>query len=324
MTRSCIFAKSEKLNFKASGIFATETATDFVVNCLHKIGFTNVVNDKTKKDFYMIKKEKAKDILIPLFYAMSINNLVKSFINRPRPFVQSDTIKCRDESILLKDQDGSLIYENGKYCIHPKTSSTSFPSGHSQNASSLYFSTASTFSKKWPYIIAGILSVFIMISRMALGVHFLTDVLAGFLIGLIIFLLYGLFKRRVKNEYLFHFIYLAILLTITLLEPLWTDQSRDQFTTTGTMIGAILGLFIESKYIDLNPSKSIFKNILRLLFALAIVIIFKIGLKYSYSWAFKEGTYISNIFDMIRYFLTLFGALCIAPYFIKKIKFLND
>lgn len=45
-------AKSEKLNFKASGTFATELATDFVADCLRKIGFTNVVNDKTKKDFY--------------------------------------------------------------------------------------------------------------------------------------------------------------------------------------------------------------------------------------------------------------------------------
>ena len=45
-------AKSENLNFKAHGAFATELATDFVVDCLHKIGFTNVINDKEKNDFY--------------------------------------------------------------------------------------------------------------------------------------------------------------------------------------------------------------------------------------------------------------------------------
>ena len=45
-------ARSEKLNFKASCTFATESGTDFVADCLRKIGFTNVVNDKTKKDFY--------------------------------------------------------------------------------------------------------------------------------------------------------------------------------------------------------------------------------------------------------------------------------
>lgn len=45
-------AKSEQLKFSAYGTFATELATDFVADCLRKIGFTDVCNDKTKKDFY--------------------------------------------------------------------------------------------------------------------------------------------------------------------------------------------------------------------------------------------------------------------------------
>lgn len=44
--------KSEKLYFSAYKPFATEQATDFVVNCMQKIGFTNVQNDETKNDFF--------------------------------------------------------------------------------------------------------------------------------------------------------------------------------------------------------------------------------------------------------------------------------
>ena len=45
-------AKSEVLKFKAYGTYATECATDFAADCLRKIGFTDVFNDKTKKNFY--------------------------------------------------------------------------------------------------------------------------------------------------------------------------------------------------------------------------------------------------------------------------------
>jgi hypothetical protein len=45
-------AKSEKLSFTAYKPFATEQSTDFVADCLRKIGFTDVLNDKGKKDFF--------------------------------------------------------------------------------------------------------------------------------------------------------------------------------------------------------------------------------------------------------------------------------
>jgi hypothetical protein len=44
--------KKEDLSFQPRKEYAGEQATDFVVGCLHQIGFTDVCNDKTKKDFY--------------------------------------------------------------------------------------------------------------------------------------------------------------------------------------------------------------------------------------------------------------------------------
>lgn len=44
--------KTEVLSFQPRKEYAGEQATDVVVNYLHQIGFTNVYNDKTKKDFY--------------------------------------------------------------------------------------------------------------------------------------------------------------------------------------------------------------------------------------------------------------------------------
>lgn len=45
--------KSERLYFAPHRPFATEQATDFVKDCMQKIGFTDVKNDKTKNDFFL-------------------------------------------------------------------------------------------------------------------------------------------------------------------------------------------------------------------------------------------------------------------------------
>ena len=45
-------AKTVRLSFKPHKIFATEQSTDFVVDCLRKMGFSDINNDKTKEDFF--------------------------------------------------------------------------------------------------------------------------------------------------------------------------------------------------------------------------------------------------------------------------------
>lgn len=45
-------AKSETLSFKLYKMYATEQSTDFAADCLRKIGFTNVSNDKEKNNFF--------------------------------------------------------------------------------------------------------------------------------------------------------------------------------------------------------------------------------------------------------------------------------
>ena len=44
--------KKEELSFLAHKEYASEQATDFVAGALRQIGFTDVRNDKAKKDFY--------------------------------------------------------------------------------------------------------------------------------------------------------------------------------------------------------------------------------------------------------------------------------
>ncbi len=67
----------------------------------------------------------------------------------------------------------------------------SFPSGAAQNAVLIPLIFINHFkNKKWPIIVGICYFFFISLSRMYLGVHFLSDILVGWLIGFLLFLIY--------------------------------------------------------------------------------------------------------------------------------------
>jgi hypothetical protein len=80
-----------------------------------------------------------------------------------------------------------------------------FPSGHTSNAAVFWGSIYFFFKKTWVRFLAVIMILFIPLSRMYLGRHFLADVLGGYLIGFLIFL--GFYKFVYMNEGLKYFLY---------------------------------------------------------------------------------------------------------------------
>lgn len=71
-----------------------------------------------------------------------------------------------------------------------KETSFGIPSGHSLNAMALWGYFISVAKNKWIRIIFISVIFFIGLSRLYLGVHFITDVLVGWLIGFLILLVY--------------------------------------------------------------------------------------------------------------------------------------
>lgn len=112
-------------------------------------------------------------VIVGLLCSLVINDyILKPLINRPRPF-----------NLDLDFWKASYTYPD----LVPKPSSVSFPSGHT--SSSFAAATALiTSRKKRIWIPSLVLAFLIAISRIYVHVHYCTDVLAGFVVGVI----YGL------------------------------------------------------------------------------------------------------------------------------------
>lgn len=119
--------------------------------------------------FFLLKKKwYGLYINFALILSTVVNNIIKVIIGRPRPSINP------------------LVVEN----------SYSFPSGHMMASTMMYglliyFILKSNMSKKTKYILVlslAILTTLIGISRIYLGVHYFSDILAGFILSLTLLL----------------------------------------------------------------------------------------------------------------------------------------
>ncbi|MCM3003443.1 phosphatase PAP2 family protein [Priestia koreensis] len=129
--------------------------------------------------YLLVKKQNHAASLLAIIYIMSrvLNWIVKELVHRPRPTVEH------------------LV----------AASSYSFPSGHAMNSMSffgfilvliLYYQKRSV-GRALACILLGIIIFLIGLSRIYVGVHFFTDVLAGFALG---FTLVTVFKILLKKK----------------------------------------------------------------------------------------------------------------------------
>jgi undecaprenyl-diphosphatase len=126
--------------------------------------------------YWCVDEKKGLHLYITVLITLWINLSFKFLLDQPRPFFEG------------YDPSVGIISErlNG------------LPSGHAQITLVMFFIFASWIKKKWAYVCAALLCFLIGFSRIYLGVHFPTDVAAGWLLGGVI--LCGYFLLRDKIE----------------------------------------------------------------------------------------------------------------------------
>lgn len=117
-----------------------------------------------------------------------------------------------------------------------------FPSGHAQLAATTWPMLASIVRRRWFTALAVLLIVLIGLSRLFMGVHYPQDVLAGWAIGLIIYLLHVVLVKPVDGwvarQSLAVHLALAVVIPIVLTVLMPVEETT---TSTGAMLGMGIG-----------------------------------------------------------------------------------
>jgi len=247
---------------------------------------------------FCYKKESGKHCGFTMVAASMWFPMIKNIVLRIRPYMaHPEQIKAL--TVAEADADPMDVIQQGY----------SFPSGHSANAAAMYGSIAREIRKKWMWWLAVIVPLLIGISRFVVGVHYPTDVLAGWLVGLAALGFSVLLEKKVKKEWMRS----AILLAVTVPGIFWCT-SRDYFTSLGLLIGMVTVFPYEKKYVNFQDTKNVWAMILRVIGAFAVYAVMNTVLKLPFNkeWL-NGGTLGANLVRSARYGIMLFVLVGVYP-----------
>ena len=249
--------------------------------------------------YWGLNKEFGKYVGLNVLMANVWNPMIKNVVMRLRPyFVPGYNVK------LLR-----LIDENAD-AMDVAAQGYSFPSGHSANAVTVYGSLAVHEKKrKLLWVLAVALPLLVGFSRVYVGAHFPTDVLGGWLLGVIIVALVPWLRRVIQKRWLFY----AVLL-LTSLPGFFFCVSNDYFSSFGMLLGFILAEPFEEKFVKFENTSNIFRCILRTLGGGLIYFGLNIVLKMPFPKELLEaGGFVSQLIRMLRYAVIIFAVIGVYP-----------
>ncbi len=248
---------------------------------------------------FCYSKEVGKRCSVPILAASLWFPMIKNIILRIRPYMEHESIRWEKNWLPEKDADAMDILQQG----------FSFPSGHSATAASIYGSLALEMKKKWMWFLGIAVTVLVGFSRFALGVHYPTDVLAGWCVGILAVFAGAALNRKVKKLWVRH----AILLAIALPGIFWCS-SRDYYSAMGLIIGMTIAFPLEEKISNYQDTRNPFAMVLRVAGAAAIYFVLNKLLKMPFSTEFLDsGKLGANLIRTARYVIISIAMVGLYP-----------
>ncbi len=247
--------------------------------------------------YWWYDKEVGKRVGLTALAGMVWNAEIKNIFIRRRPYMDHKEISLLRK--ITPEADEMDIAAQG----------FSFPSGHSTNAVTVYGSLGLALNKKWMTVLAVALPLLVGFSRVVVGAHYPTDVLVGWLLGVLAMAAVDFLSRKMKNEAVLFGIILA-----TALPGLLYCRSEDYFTAMGLMIGFMAGHLFEVRKVHFENTRNVLFGILRVLGGFAIYFLLNKLLKMPFSAEFLDsGTTGALLVRLARYAVIAFVEFGIYP-----------
>ena len=259
--------------------------------------------------YWCINKKAGQRTLFALCGSLNINAGVKNFVKMPRPIGTEGL-----ESLRVETATGY-----------------SFPSGHTQTATTFWTSMMYLFRKAWIYIVGILMILGAGISRLYLGVHWPMDVIVGWVFGIALSILFIKLFDYIddsKNYY--------ILVGLILIFGICTYfiGGEDLYKMFGLYTGFALGYMVEDTYINFSTEnesrrKNIFaktpsrneglgKKILRFIVGIISLLAVYLLLNYMEDTLIVGKTEeIINIIKYLKYTFVVFWGMAGAPALFK-------
>lgn len=270
--------------------------------------------------YWSIDKRLGKNIGYLFLIGITLNPLLKNVFREPRPY-------WVDPSVELAQADGYGL-----------------PSGHVQYTTVLYVFLAVWFRRWWLWLLAVVMIFLMGLSRVYLGLHFVSDVLAAILVGAAILAFYLImrdiwlprfskrnFGRRVLMMVMLPLLLLAVYIGLALLigrpdfNVSWASYipaaERDAREGVATGVGALLGFGVgmvyESSRVRFRTEGPVSQRIAR--YVLGIVV--TIGLWAGLDLLFPDSPqWLALPLRVLRYFIILLWVTYLAPWLFVKLK----
>ena len=247
--------------------------------------------------YWSLDKKLGRYVGQNLLVSNAFYPMLKNIFMRRRPYFDNAGIK-----ILRPVDPDADVYDIAAQGF-------SFPSGHSSSAAAVYGSIARGTGKKLLTALAFILPFLVGFSRVFVGAHYPTDVLAGWAIGAIVVFLVPALDRAIKSRAVFF----AVLLVLTV-PGFFFCRSNDYFSAMGMLVGFMAGTVFEEKLVGFENTRAPLRMILRVLVGGGLFFGLNTLFKLPFSGEFlSSGTYAALLVRGARYAVVIFLLIGVYP-----------